>query len=89
VPEAEIKKIQKSSRLSLKLILISILTLLLLSTYLGIILFGKNSLTVLMQLKDEKKSLTQEAVELKSSNQKLQKEFFELKNLEPKEEYKK
>lgn len=89
MPEAEIKKIQKSSRLSLKLILISILTLLLLSTYLGIILFGKNSLTVLMQLKDEKKSLTQEAVELKSSNQKLQKEFFELKNLEPKEEYKK
>jgi cell division protein FtsB len=89
VPEAEIKKIQKSSRLSLKLILISILTLLLLSTYLGIILFGKNSLTVLMQLRDEKKSLTQEAVELKSSNQKLQKEFFELKNLEPKEEYKK
>ena len=89
MPQAEIKKIQKSSRLSLKLILISILTLLLLSTYLGIILFGKNSLTVLMQLKDEKKSLTQEAVELKSSNQKLQKEFFELKNLEPKEEYKK
>lgn len=89
MPEAEIKKIQKSSRLSLKLILISILTLLLLSTYLGIILFGKNSLTVLMQLRDEKKSLTQEAVELKSSNQKLQKEFFELKNLEPKEEYKK
>ena len=55
----------------------------------GIILFGKNSLTVLRELRENKKSLTQEAIELKSSNQKLQKEFFELKNLEPKEEYRK
>ena len=85
----KIKRGEKSSRLSLKLLLISILTLLLLSTYLGIILFGKNSLTVLRELRENKKSLTQEAIELKSSNQKLQKEFFELKNLEPKEEYRK
>jgi len=89
VPNEKIKRGEKSSRLSLKLLLISILTLLLLSTYLGIILFGKNSLTVLRELRENKKSLTQEAIELKSSNQKLQKEFFELKNLEPKEEYRK
>ncbi len=76
-------KTSKSSKISLKSKLIIILIILLLSTYIGIILFGKNSFVILTQLREEKKSLTQEAIRLKNSNQKLQKEFFELKNLEP------
>jgi cell division protein FtsB len=63
--------------------LIIILIILLLSSYLGVILFGKNSFVVLTHLREEKRNLTQEAIQLKNSNQKLQKEFFELKNLEP------
>ncbi len=73
----------KSSRVSLRTKLIIILIILLLSSYLGVILFGKNSFVVLTHLREEKRSLTQEAIRLKNSNQKLQKEFFELKNLEP------
>ncbi len=76
-------KTSKRSKISLKTKLIIILLILLLSTYTGIILFGKNSFVILTQLREEKKSLTQEAIRLKNSNQKLQKEFFELKNLEP------
>ena len=76
-------KTSKSSTISLKSKLIIILIILLFSAYVGVVLFGKNSFIVLTHLKEEKKSLTQEAIDLKNSNQKLQKEFFELKNLEP------
>ncbi len=76
-------KTSKSSTISLKSKLIIILIILLLSSYTGIVLFGKNSFIVLTELREEKKNLTQEALDLKNSNQKLQKEFFELKNLEP------
>ncbi|SFV53371.1 hypothetical protein MNB_SV-9-877 [hydrothermal vent metagenome] len=38
----------------------------------------------MIKLQEERQSLTQKAIDLKNSNQKLQKEFFELKNLEPK-----
>ena len=78
------KTTSKRSKISLKAKLTIILILLLISFYVNIILFGKNSFIILTKLREEKKLLTQEAVELKSSNQKLQKEFFELKNLEPK-----
>ena len=78
------KSTSKSSKLSLKAKLTFILIILLMSFYIHIILFGKNSFIILTKLREEKQALTQEAIELKSSNQKLQKEFFELKNLEPK-----
>jgi len=74
----------KRSKTSLKSKLIIILSILLLSLYVNIILFGKNSFIILTKLQKERKSLTQKAIDLKNSNQKLQKEFFELKNLEPK-----
>ena len=83
MPSQDSKKTSKSSQISLKTKLTIILIILLLSSYIGIILFGKNSFVILTQLREEKKSLTQEAIRLKNSNQKLQKEFFELKNLEP------
>jgi hypothetical protein len=72
--------------LSLKTILITLIGILLFGVYMGILLYGENSLSVLSQLRDKKKSLLQQEKALKLQNQKLQKSFFELKQLEPKEE---
>jgi len=52
----------------------------------GILLYGENSLSVLSQLRDKKESLLNQEKVLKLQNQKLQKKYFELKQLEPKEE---
>jgi chaperonin cofactor prefoldin len=52
----------------------------------GILLYGENSLSVLSQLEDKKKSLQAQEIALKKKNQKLQKQFFELKQFEPKGE---
>jgi len=71
--------------LSLKTILLTLIGILLFGVYMGILLYGENSLSVLSQLEDKKKSLSTKEVELKVKNQKLQKQFFELKQLEPKE----
>jgi len=54
--------------------------------YVGALMYGDNSLTVLNQLKQQKKELLAEASRLKSENQRLQKEFFELKQLQGGEE---
>jgi len=72
--------------LSLKTILITLIGLLLFGVYMGVLLFGDNSLGVLSQLKEKKERLLLEEKALKVTNQKLQKKFFELKQLEPKEE---
>jgi hypothetical protein len=72
--------------LSLKTILITFIGILLFGIYMGILLYGENSLSVLSQLRDKKQSLLQQEKALKLQNQKLQKKFFELKQLEPKEE---
>jgi uncharacterized protein YpmB len=72
--------------LSLKTILITLIGILLFGVYMGILLYGDNSLSVLSQLKDKTIKLLQEEKALKQQNQKLQKEFFVLKQLEPKEE---
>jgi len=71
--------------LSVKTILISVIGILLFGIYLGVLIYGENSLMVLNQLKEKKVRLTLEKRNLKKENQKLQKEFFELKQLEPKE----
>jgi len=72
--------------LSLKTILVTLIGILLFGVYMGILLYGENSLSVWTQLKDKKEHLLKEEKELKQQNQKLQKRFFELKQLEPKEE---
>ncbi len=72
--------------LSLKTILITLIGLLLFGVYMGVLLFGDNSLGVLSQLQEKKERLLLEEKALKVTNQKLQKKFFELKQLEPKEE---
>ncbi len=53
--------------------------------YLGIMLFGENSVLALYKINKEKKDLTKEIESLKESNQKLQKDYFSLKQLEPKD----
>ena len=51
--------------------------------YIGNILFGTNSLEVLLQLESQKEQLAERVDSLQRENAKLQKEYFELKALEP------
>ena len=71
--------------LSLKTFLVTALGILLFGIYVGVLVYGENSLTVLNQLKEKKQGLSLEEKILKEENQRLQKEYFELKQLEPKE----
>ncbi len=70
---------------SLKSFLVKIIAILLFGTYLSILIYGENSWTVLKQLKENKQILSQKERILKVENQRLQKEYFELKQLEPKD----
>jgi len=69
--------------LSFKTLLASAIGLMLFVLYIYILVTGENSLTVWTQLKTKKETLRKEGKRLKQENQKLQKEFFELKQLEP------
>jgi hypothetical protein len=71
--------------LSLKAFLVTVLGILVFGVYVGVLIYGENSLTVLNQLKEKKQNLSLEEKILKAENQRLQKEYFELKQLEPKE----
>jgi len=71
--------------LSLKAFLVTAIGILLFGIYVGVLVYGENSLTVLNQLKEKKQGLSLEEKILKVENQRLQKEYFELKQLEPKE----
>lgn len=71
--------------LSIKTFLIGLIGILLFGIYLGILIYGENSLTVLDHLKEKKEALIREKKSLKAENKKLQKEYFELKQLEPSE----
>lgn len=52
-----------------------------LGLYIGVLLFGENSLVVLNKLQNDKERLMLEKTEIKKSNQELQKEYFELLQL--------
>lgn len=52
--------------------------------YIGNLLFGSNSLSILLELQEKKEKMRQEVNFLTNQNAKLQKELFELKGLEPK-----
>jgi len=77
------REVQTLAGLSLKTFLVATIGILLFGIYLGILIYGENSLTVLKQLKEKKQVLLQEGQTLKKNNQELQKAFFELKQLEP------
>jgi len=51
--------------------------------YVGDLLFGKSSLDVLLNLQADKGTLSRKVVNLKNENAILQKEYFELKDLDP------
>ena len=70
---------------SLKTFLVTMIGILLFGIYIGVLMYGENSLTVLNQLKEKKQNLIQDERALKVENQRLQKVYFELKQLEPKE----
>lgn len=64
-------------------VLSAILLIILLGVYIGKLLFGKDSVEVLFNLENKKDNLKREVQRLKEENAKLQKEYFELKQLEP------
>ena len=70
----------KTKKFALALVGVVIMAL-----YLGNLLFGNASLEVLIQLEKYETHLKDEIVRLKQENAKLQKEYFELKELEPSE----
>ena len=51
--------------------------------YIGDVLFGKSSLDVLLNLQQDKDTLTSKIKNLKDENAVLQKEYFELRQLDP------
>ena len=77
------QKVEEIVGLSLKALFATMIGIVLFGIYLGILIFGENSLMVLDHLKEKKAGLIREEQSLKIQNQKLQKEYFELKQLEP------
>ena len=63
--------------------LLSIIGTILLANYVASLLFGKNSLEVYTSLSKKEIYLKSEIKRLQQENARLQKEYFELKNLEP------
>lgn len=80
------QRVDEIAGLSLKAILVTVIGILLFGIYIGILIYGENSLTVLQHLHEKKEGLKQESNRLKEENQRLQKVYFELKQLEPKEQ---
>ena len=50
--------------------------------YLGVLIFGNNSLSVLFQLEEHQSYLSDDIENLKTQNAALQKQYFELKELD-------
>ncbi|WP_309499600.1 hypothetical protein [Sulfurovum sp.] len=81
----DIRKEEGIAGFSLKALLVTAIGILLFGIYVGVLIYGENSLTILNQLKEKKQGLSFEKKVLQVDNQRLQKEYFELKQLEPKE----
>ena len=77
--------ISKDLRRFTVIAIVSIAITLFLSYHVANLLFGVNSLEVYSSLKDKRLYLNNEISRLQESNARLQKEYFELKNLEPEE----
>ncbi len=69
--------------LSLTKFLLALIIIVVLAIYLGVLLFGDNSLEVLLQLEEYENYLQHQIDSYRSENSALQKEYFELKELEP------
>ncbi len=81
--EEEIEK-RESRSVSFYLKIFSLLVVVVgFGIYVGDMLFGKSSLDVLLNLQSDKQILQQSVENLKKENAILQKEYFELKDLDP------
>jgi len=60
-----------------------IVLVILTAIYFGILMFGNNSVTSLMKVEQKNNFYADEVLRLRSENAALQKEYFELKILEP------
>lgn len=60
-----------------------LLGVMLFGVYIGNLLFGTNSLEVLLRLRSYENELKHQVERLREENARLQKEYFELKRLEP------
>jgi cell division protein FtsB len=72
---------------STKNILIILFVVVYLGFYIGQLLFGTHSLEVMLNLQGNKEQLLEEVDRLKEENAKLQKRYFELKEMEPDDEW--
>ena len=75
---------QKYLGLSLTKFLILLIIVLATGVYIGILLYGTNSLEVLLGLQDYEEYLQSEIDRLRTQNAELQKEYFELKEISAK-----
>ena len=82
---SKINKIGKDIKKFSLIAIFSIAITLFLSYHVANLLFGVNSSEVYTSLKDERSRLKNEIIRLQKNNAHLQKEYFELKNLEPDE----
>ena len=82
---SKINKIGKDIKKFSLIAIFSIAITLFLSYHVANLLFGVNSYEVYSSLQDERSRLKNEIIRLQKNNAHLQKEYFELKNLEPDE----
>lgn len=75
---------QKYLGLSLTKFLMLLILVLATGVYIGILLYGTNSLEVLLGLQDYEEYLQSEINRLRTQNAELQKEYFELKEISAK-----
>lgn len=75
---------QKYFGLSLTKFLILVFLVLVTGVYIGILLYGTNSLEVFLGLQDYEEYLQSEIHRLRTENAELQKEYFELKEISAK-----
>ncbi len=64
-------------------VLAALLLIIAIGVYIGNLLFGKDSVEVLIEIQNKERALKREVQRLKEENARLQKEYFELKQLEP------
>jgi hypothetical protein len=76
-------KDKKELLVQISQIVFLVLLVLGLGVYLGNILFGSNSVEVLTNIQTQQSYLEDKIISLREENANLQKEYFELKNLEP------
>jgi len=79
------REVEGVAGFSFKVLFLTTLGIVMLSLYVQVLLFGENSLGALNTLQAKKEALQQEKKILKAENQRLQKTFFELTQLVPKE----